>query len=377
MKGITQRFKDWNLSSSSGGGGINTYNGKEQREVYKGKKRDTYDVRLLDPHTCDLCSELPSCAVTTPGLCSKQLLEDRFQSSKRCVIPLITCIDGKCPKSCYPFKSYMGRQIESLRYNYCLRIVWSVFGGIALLPHQKVQIIVCGTPSSSQPLHQIKTPAAFEYLTAKPELINFHTKQFDTLDDSLPNTLDDSLRDTLDDSLRDTLDDSLRDILDDSLRDTLDDSLCETLDDSLRDTLDDSLRDTLDDSLRDTLDDSLRDTLDDSLCDTLDDSLRYTMDDSLRDTLDDSLRDTMDDSLRNTLDDSLRYTMDDSLRYTMDDSLRYTMDDSLRDTLDDSLRDTLDDSLRDTLDDSLRDTFNPQSPYTQIIIMNCPVDDSR
>ncbi|KAG8331799.1 hypothetical protein J6590_034187 [Homalodisca vitripennis] len=38
-KGITQRFVDWSLSSSSGGRGINTYKNKQRKEVKKGKKR--------------------------------------------------------------------------------------------------------------------------------------------------------------------------------------------------------------------------------------------------------------------------------------------------------------------------------------------------
>ncbi|KAG8253497.1 hypothetical protein J6590_033872 [Homalodisca vitripennis] len=38
-KGMTQRFEDWNLSSSSGGGGISTYTNKGQKEVKKGKEK--------------------------------------------------------------------------------------------------------------------------------------------------------------------------------------------------------------------------------------------------------------------------------------------------------------------------------------------------
>ncbi|KAG8336432.1 hypothetical protein J6590_044205 [Homalodisca vitripennis] len=112
-KGITQHFVDWNLSSSSGGGGIRTYENKNQRKKGKGKgskipKRrchctecksraqvmttgntithhtDTDDSGILQDLvlvTCALtvtfsavvCSNSNS-AVTTPGLDFKKLL---------------------------------------------------------------------------------------------------------------------------------------------------------------------------------------------------------------------------------------------------------------------------------------------------------------
>ncbi|KAG8296119.1 Tight junction protein ZO-2 [Homalodisca vitripennis] len=55
--------------------------------------------------TRDFCSGFAFSAVATPGLDFKQLLEERFQSSKRCVIPFVTCNDGKFPKSCYPTRT--------------------------------------------------------------------------------------------------------------------------------------------------------------------------------------------------------------------------------------------------------------------------------
>ncbi|KAG8330345.1 hypothetical protein J6590_065939 [Homalodisca vitripennis] len=49
-KGITHRFEEWDLSSSSGGGGINTHKNKEQKEEKEGKKRvQTYPKAAWSP----------------------------------------------------------------------------------------------------------------------------------------------------------------------------------------------------------------------------------------------------------------------------------------------------------------------------------------
>ncbi|KAG8250496.1 hypothetical protein J6590_100374, partial [Homalodisca vitripennis] len=48
IKGITQRFEDWNLSTSSGGG--YKYKKKDKKEVIEGKKRvQTYPKAACSP----------------------------------------------------------------------------------------------------------------------------------------------------------------------------------------------------------------------------------------------------------------------------------------------------------------------------------------
>ncbi|KAG8332136.1 hypothetical protein J6590_028123 [Homalodisca vitripennis] len=64
IQGMTQRFEDWNLSSSSGGGGINTYKNSEKKEG-KGKGSNTPKSRLESSPDCHCTGSKSRAQVTS------------------------------------------------------------------------------------------------------------------------------------------------------------------------------------------------------------------------------------------------------------------------------------------------------------------------